>query len=248
MIISKECDIIGIDGEWPPLIGANTSSPQKLSILQIATWDSCFIIDVIKLKESQPYWTLFTEKIMNSQKIIKLGFGIHNDLSQIRDAFSFKLDFKPHKVFDLMKVTEYILSEYTNLIEESVIREARKRDLKGLSKIIFLLFGKALNKSEQFSDWNRRPLREDQVKYAALDAFCLLQINQRLEQLFTQNDYNYNEFVDNYLSGKLKKVIKIPKTDNKDDVHTEVNFPETSVRNFRCVVDTMLQGMNDLNN
>jgi ribonuclease D len=239
----KGYDMIGIDGEWPPLLCAN-SSAQKLSILQIATWDSCFIIDVIKLSDSQQYWTLFTERILNSQKIIKLGFGIHNDLTVIRDSLLFNIDFKPQKVLDLMKLTEYILSEYTNIINDSVIAEARTRNLKGLSKVVFLLFGKSLNKSEQFSDWSRRPLREDQVKYAALDAFCLLQIYQKLEQLFAENDYDFNQFINNFMSGKLKRVPKIAKTQDKDDLHLEVNFAPTSVMNFRCVVDTMLQGMN----
>ena len=38
------------------------------------------------------------------------------------------------------------------------------------------MLGKKLDKREQISDWSRRPLREKQITYAALNAVCLLKI------------------------------------------------------------------------
>jgi ribonuclease D len=37
---------------------------------------------------------------------------------------------------------------------------------KGLSELVRLCFGKGLNKSEQCSNWERRPLRYNQLIYA----------------------------------------------------------------------------------
>jgi len=37
---------------------------------------------------------------------------------------------------------------------------------KGLSELVRLCFGRALNKSEQCSNWEKRPLRNAQVLYA----------------------------------------------------------------------------------
>ena len=54
---------------------------------------------------------------------------------------------------------------------------AATRHLKGLSDTVKdLLGGLTLNKSEQCSDWNRRPLSRSQILYAALDAAILVEL------------------------------------------------------------------------
>lgn len=46
----------------------------------------------------------------------------------------------------------------------------------GLAALCQLCFGKRLDKDQQLSNWRRRPLRENQLIYAALDAYCLVGI------------------------------------------------------------------------
>jgi len=46
----------------------------------------------------------------------------------------------------------------------------------GLSGLSLLCLGKEIDKNQQLSNWKRRPLREDQLRYAALDAHCLIGI------------------------------------------------------------------------
>ncbi|XP_062699433.1 exonuclease mut-7 homolog [Aedes albopictus] len=41
--------------------------------------------------------------------------------------------------------------------------------------------GKKLNKSNLFSNWTQRPLRNEQLRYAVLNGFCLLEIYKAIE-------------------------------------------------------------------
>ena len=50
----------------------------------------------------------------------------------------------------------------------------------GLSTISKALLGKPLDKRCQMSDWEQRPLSERQVEYAAMDAWVLPQLLERL--------------------------------------------------------------------
>ena len=49
-----------------------------------------------------------------------------------------------------------------------------------LSHLCRVSLGVGLNKGCQLSDWERRPLSVSQMEYAALDAYCLLQVYSRL--------------------------------------------------------------------
>ncbi|KAF9089569.1 Exonuclease mut-7 [Mortierella sp. AM989] len=52
----------------------------------------------------------------------------------------------------------------------------------GLSNMVQTFCGKTLDKTEQCSDWERRPLTNKQLNYAAADARCLLDIHAVLER------------------------------------------------------------------
>lgn len=64
---------------------------------------------------------------------------------------------------------------------------------KGLSKLTQQLLGKPLDKRECMSNWQNKPLRDSQRRYAALDAFVLIQIHdlfaEKLRSIGADVDY-----------------------------------------------------------
>lgn len=76
----------------------------------------------------------------------------------------------------------------------SPIETRVKSTSKGLSELVRLCFGKALNKSERMSNWDKRPLRDVQLKYAALDAFVLIKIFDFIKQRCCDLSLDFSNF------------------------------------------------------
>jgi ribonuclease D len=70
----------------------------------------------------------------------------------------------------------------------------------GYSHLVSTMFGRELNKKQQRSDWQRRPLSESQIKYALLDVFYLEEIYEKLSaNLPSQKGlFWYQEEVENF--------------------------------------------------
>ena len=71
---------------------------------------------------------------------------------------------------------------------------------QGLSALVGTMLGKPLDKRPQCSDWNRRPLRESQIIYAALDALVLIliydKIVERIVALNLQEEIDFEGMTD----------------------------------------------------
>lgn len=75
-----------------------------------------------------------------------------------------------------------------------------------LSSLVHLCFGKPLDKSNQFSNWNNRPLRDEQITYAALDAYCLIEIYHMIKSYCEAIDMDFADLLQRFLAESTSKM------------------------------------------
>ncbi|XP_015637642.1 uncharacterized protein [Oryza sativa Japonica Group] len=153
----EACKIIGVDCEWKPNFEKG-SKPNKVSIIQIASDKKAFIFDLIKLYEDDPkVLDSCFRRIMCSSNILKLGYNLQCDLHQLSQSYG------ELKCFQ----------SYEMLLDIQKLFKGTTGGLSGLSKKIL---GAGLNKTRRNSNWEQRPLTQNQKEYAALDAVVLVHI------------------------------------------------------------------------
>lgn len=135
-----------------------------------------FLLDLLALPVSSFGKTL--KAVYVSPDILKLGFRFKQDLMYLAGSFSGE---EGHSYFD--KVDPYIDvgKLYLHLQNQEPWLQGKGRKMliqqtKSLSSICEEVLGVRLSKDLQCSDWEQRPLTEDQITYAAADAHCLLAI------------------------------------------------------------------------
>lgn len=182
-VLMRDCvKRLGLDVEWRP--DSRATVPSKCSILQIACDDYVFIIDFLAMRLGDMEELL--EHLFSSQNIVKIGFAIDGDIKRLRwsfpefkcfDTFANVLDFS----FETLVATTHfvngtVVPAHCNDISASNLLQHRCRRRLGLSACIKQALNYPLSKLLQVSDWERRPLTPQQVSYAALDAYCLLML------------------------------------------------------------------------
>ena len=143
------------DVEWSDRAGA--------ALLQLATKEGAVILDVPRLCASREGCAALRRAFRGAPL---LGFGCSQDLARLRatPAAAPWVD-ADQEVYDLQTAL------------------TQKRGGPGLAAAAKAYLGKALDKSQQCSDWDARPLSEAQRAYAALDAVAVLLIHEKLRSV-----------------------------------------------------------------
>ncbi|NXX77679.1 MUT7 Exonuclease, partial [Urocolius indicus] len=249
--------IVGIDMEWRPLFGV-VGKP-RVALLQMALKDEVFLLDLPRLleqaevegeKEKLPR---FIQMLYSDAAITKLGYGMSGDLSSLATTCSAlkDMDRQARGVVDLLTVDKQadVLS-----LEQSYEDRGFRKPEKGLSLLVHHVLGKPLDKTEQLSNWEKRPLREEQILYAASDAYCLLEIYEKLCK--DPASFGLSSDLMASLVGKPSIKPRAKKQLNKQEVPSpsgqqckgsqmELSCPPAPVspREFSVVCDNMLQGL-----
>lgn len=223
MISDLSCTkMIAFDTEWKPTI----LSCNDVSLIQLAKRDIVYLVDVITLnqaKMSDDDWSLLGKWIFNNDEILKLGFAHATDILML-------MKFQPlgiqssqqssHSYLDLQGLWQKV-SNFTDF------RFPFHEDLPShsLSNLVKLCFGKKLDKSNQFSNWQQRPLRKEQITYAALDAYCLFEIYDVIGSVINGMEINYDELIDNILIENKKQIASMTKKETRHQKPQMVQQP-----------------------
>ncbi|OWK54647.1 Exonuclease mut-7 [Lonchura striata] len=239
--------VVGVDMEWKPSFGM-VGKP-RVALLQLALKDEVFLLDLPQLleqaeaegeKEKLPH---FIQMLYSDATITKLGYGMSGDLSSLAATCSTLKDTEKQMqgVVDLLAVDKQLQwgkdSRKVDGLSPEHSHEQRgvRQPEKGLSLLVQHVLGKPLDKTEQLSNWEKRPLREEQILYAASDAYCLLEIYERLCK--DPESFGLGSNLTDSLVGKQSKKPRAKKQLNKQEA------PSPSEQEFSVVCDNMLQGL-----
>lgn len=180
---------IGVDAEWTGLVpyaqrqNQMGKSSSNCSVLQIALHNEVFIIDFSALSPyrlpqkpkkkdaSLPELSKsILERLFRDGTVIKIGWDFNTaDLGMLRGAargyFASCFD-SIEGLLDLQKVVS-VYSQQNEI-------DSKEKRLLSLSGCSGYFLGRPLSKNEQMSNWDHRPLKPEQIEYAALDAHVLL--------------------------------------------------------------------------
>ena len=145
--------IIGFDTETRPTFSQDQPR-YGVALLQLSGPDKAFLFRINKIGMHRRLCNL-----MASEKIIKVGAAIHDDIKGLQK----KRDFVPAAFVDLQRI-----------VCEWGIRD------KSVKKMAAIILGFRVSKTQQLSNWEADRLSESQARYAATDAWVCREMYLKL--------------------------------------------------------------------
>lgn len=147
--------VLGIDTETRPSFKKGIKNP--VSLLQLSTSNQAFLFRLSSVGLPKPIIDIF-----ENPEIKKIGLALKDDIAILKHLSNFK-----HESF--IDLQHYV--------------KAFGIESKSLKKIMAIVFGQRISKSQQVTNWDRPELTEAQQIYAATDAWACLQIYKKLNNL-----------------------------------------------------------------
>lgn len=178
-IVLKDGGVVGVDMEWQPSFGCILT--QRVALIQLAVYDQVFLLDLCENGFCQhPDTVSFIRSLFSKRNVLKLGYGMTGDLKCLLATWHQFLEepLKMEGVLDLLRIHQKIQSGKVNRTHNGPkdVLVGEDSAEKGLSLMIRQVLGRPLDKTEQMSNWEKRPLRISQIRYAVADAYCLLDV------------------------------------------------------------------------
>ncbi|KAM4661974.1 exonuclease mut-7 homolog [Discoglossus pictus] len=199
-VVLKDGQVVGVDMEWRPSFGG--LGKPNVSLIQVAVKGEVFLLDLLNgvVRDQEKTESInielvnFIKELFSSPKITKLGYGMLGDLQSLEATDpEFKgLEKQTSGLMDLFVVHKQMQKAQQRPRDGSrpvdVLTDGHQSgndhntQPAGLSLMVRDVLGKPLDKTEQLSNWDKRPLREPQILYAAADAYCLIELYETLCQ------------------------------------------------------------------
>ena len=173
---------LGVDTEWAsarapddqgqPLANdaavrrSSSRVASRVAVVQVAVSDRVWVLDALA---AAPETGLLLEWALACDDVAFLGFAFHGDLAMLRPLLGGRE-----------------LAAVSSLVDVQTLAMREGEDTPSLQRVCARTIGVRLDKTQQRSDWARRPLEREQFVYAALDAHVLLQLHQALADERTQ--------------------------------------------------------------
>ena len=148
-------DVVGFDTESRPAFRPGES--YLPSLVQFATASAVYL-----LQAQQPELFGAMREILASERVVKAGVSVADDLRGLRKLF----EFDDRSVMDLGKVAE-----------RHGLKQTGVRNLAGM------ILGARIPKGAKMTNWAARRLTPQQIAYAATDAWACRELYLRFREL-----------------------------------------------------------------
>ncbi|XP_036319316.1 exonuclease mut-7 homolog [Rhagoletis pomonella] len=200
--------LIAFDSEWKPTV----CNENVISLLQMAIMDRVYLLDCLSPNLSDDLWQELGRRVFNNLEILKIGFSLHQDLRMLHKSLPLQLNLNSKTCYlDLRELWRRL--KYLQIVKFPF--ESGFNSGESLCVLAEICLGKKLDKSNQCSNWANRPLRHDQIVYAALDAHCLLQVYQVLSEILTRMGLDVDQVVDEVTTGKTGYLFRMKRVINE---------------------------------
>lgn len=210
LALVKSAKIFALDTEFT----RETTYYPILSIIQIAVKNRAgikesFIIDCLCDLDLTEFLAIISDK-----KIIKILHSSSQDLQ----IFYHKSQEMPQSIFDTQVMANFCGLDFGS----------------GYSYLVKLFFNQELDKQQQRSDWQMRPLSKKQIDYALLDVFFLEEIYQNLLKNITQKQ----RF--DWLQEEMQNFVKKSLIKSDDALSKKFSFRGKSESQIRKIKNLIL--------
>ncbi|CAF2346879.1 unnamed protein product [Rotaria sp. Silwood2] len=253
---------IGFDCEWKPLFNYTSTSKQRISVMQIALPNEIFLLDLLHFFHTCDPETIqqrLAHRLFDDDQVTLLCYGFKTDAAMLSASYPIfnRALLSGKTLLDLSLVQHELLAAKRDIFPYATTNNNISSKDKGLSEFVRLCFGKPLNKSEQCSNWERRPLRNAQMLYAANDAYCLVEIYKFLSNNLQSTDY-LNSFrgkkpkkLDSTIAREIDENFQDTPNNNNNNINqsqisNDVNHTSNEIirpYQIKFVVDNMLHGL-----